>query len=148
MRAPRARDTRPSLPVGDIRQDPVLMARVSATAPALFGDNCAACHGSDGRGGPGFPDLADAAWLWGGDAQAILETLRVGINAPHPETRFAQMPAFGDTGMLTRPQIRAVAAYVGSLSGAGDAAAPDAVAQGEALFAENCSGCSGFGAAA
>ena len=132
-----------SLPVGDIRQDPVLMARVSATAPALFGDNCAACHGSDGRGGPGFPDLADAAWLWGGDAQAILETLRVGINAPHPETRFAQMPAFGDTGMLTRPQIRAVAAYVGSLSGAGDAAAPDAVAQGEALFTENCTGCHG-----
>jgi cytochrome c oxidase cbb3-type subunit 3 len=45
--------------------------------------------------------------------------------------------------MLTRPQIRAVAAYVGSLSGAGDAAAPDAVAQGEALFTENCTGCHG-----
>ena len=45
-----------------------LMQIVSGTAPALFGDNCAACHGRAGAGGPGFPSLVDGAWLWGGDA--------------------------------------------------------------------------------
>ena len=35
----------------------------------LFANNCAACHGSDGRGAPGFPNLTDGDWLWGGDAR-------------------------------------------------------------------------------
>ena len=27
------------------------------------------CHGSDGGGAKGFPNLTDADWLWGGDAR-------------------------------------------------------------------------------
>tara|TARA_R110002033_G_scaffold50832_1_gene97957 strand:- start:658 stop:1536 length:879 start_codon:yes stop_codon:yes gene_type:complete len=132
-----------TLPVEEIRQDAVLMARVEQTAPALYGDSCAACHGSDAAGGPGFPSLVDGAWLWGGDAGTIMETLRVGINAPHPESRWAQMLAFGETGILTRPQIRTVVDYVQSLSGLDTEAAPDRLAEGETIFAENCASCHG-----
>src|SRR5690554_701534 len=52
-----------SLPADEIRADPDLMAHVGRTAPALFGDNCAACHGIRADGGPGFPSLVDDAWL-------------------------------------------------------------------------------------
>ena len=118
------------------------MQIVSGAAPALWGDNCEACHGRAGAGGPGFPNLVDGAWLWGGDDEAVLETLRVGINATHPETRVSEMLAFGETGILTRDQIRTVAAYVQSLSGL---ASPDEAAreEGATLFAENCASCHG-----
>lgn len=132
-----------TLPPDAIRQDAALMAHVGRTAPALFGDNCAACHGAGAAGGPGIPSLVDEAWLWGGDAETILETLRVGINAPHPETRIAQMLAFGELGILTRPQIRTVVDYVQSLSGLETGAGPERLAEGAAIFAENCASCHG-----
>ena len=131
------------LSADDIRQDSSLMTHVNQTAPALYADNCAACHGSEAGGGPGFPSLTDDAWLWGGDTDTIMETLRVGINAPHPESRIAQMLAFGDMGVLTRPQIRTVVDYVQSLSGIETEASPEELAEGEAIFADNCSSCHG-----
>ncbi|WP_299655748.1 cytochrome-c oxidase, cbb3-type subunit III [uncultured Jannaschia sp.] len=131
------------LPAHQIREIPEIMAHVNATAPALFGDYCAGCHGTEGAGGPGFPSLVDDAWLWGGDAETIMETLRVGINAPHPESRIAQMLAFGALDILTRPQIRAVVDYVQSLSGLETEATPEVLAEGEAIFAENCVSCHG-----
>lgn len=132
-----------TLPAEDIRQDPALMARVAQTAPALFGDNCAACHGTNAAGGPGFPSLVDDAWLWGGDTATIMETLRVGINAPHPDSRSSQMLAFGETGILTRPQIRTVVNYVQSLSGRETQADAQQLAEGATIFAENCASCHG-----
>lgn len=129
------------LPVEDIRADPQLMARVNDTAPALFGDNCSVCHGADAAGGPGFPSLVDDAWLWGGDSEAVMETLRVGINSQHPETRFGQMLAFGRDGILDRDQVRAVVGYVRSLSGGG--APDDALATGAQIFTDNCASCHG-----
>jgi len=129
--------------IDEIRADPELMRVVDATAPALFGDNCAACHGPQAAGGPGFPSLVDSAWLWGGGSDDIMETLRVGINSPHPETRISQMPAFGYDGILTRDEIRAVTAYVSSLSGTeGPREVHDA---GAILFADNCASCHGDG---
>ncbi len=129
------------LPVDEIRADPALMAPVNDTAHALFGDNCAGCHGSDAAGGPGFPSLVDDAWLWGGDADTIMETLRVGINATHPETRYAQMLAFGEQGILPRDDIRTVVDYVQSLSGTG--APADRIAAGAEIYATNCASCHG-----
>ena len=127
--------------IDEIRADPELMRVVKATAPALFGDNCAACHGVNATGGPGFPSLVDSAWLWGGTSDDILETLRVGINSPHPETRTSQMLAFGRDGMLTRDEIRTVTAYVRSLSGAD--VPQDVRDAGATLFADNCASCHG-----
>lgn len=129
-----------ALPAGAILADPLLMARVNGAGHQLFGDNCAACHGSKAAGGPGFPSLVDDAWLWGGSEAAIMETLRVGINSPHPETRVSQMPAFGKGDLLTETQIAAVIPYVQSLS---SAARPKMEAEGATVFAENCASCHG-----
>ena len=122
-----------------IRADPVLMARALATAEPIYGQNCQACHGAGGIGGPGFPRLNDDDWLWGNAAETIHETLRVGINVAHPETRYAQMPAFGRDELLTRPQIELLVPHVISLSTPGAATTPEATV----LFAENCASCHG-----
>ena len=128
--------------VDEIRADPALMQVVHETAPALFGDNCAGCHGENAAGGPGFPSLVDDAWLWGGSPDQIMETLRVGINAPDsPDTRVSQMLAFGRDGILSRDEIRSVVGYVRSLSGAEVPA--DVRDAGAALFAANCASCHG-----
>ena len=53
----------------EIQADPRLMEKVRQTGRTLFGDNCAACHGSKAQGGNGFPNLTTASWLWGGDPE-------------------------------------------------------------------------------
>jgi cytochrome c oxidase cbb3-type subunit 3 len=125
--------------------DAELMPIVRRTGPALFGDNCAVCHGLDARGNPGFPNLMDGAWIWGGAPETVLETLRIGINAEHDETRVSQMLAFGRDGMLGRKEIEHVVTYVQSLSDPasieGDATA--AIEAGATIFAENCASCHG-----
>lgn len=126
-----------------ILADPAMMAVVRETGPALFGDNCAPCHGTDATGRPGFPNLVDGDWIWGGDYEMLMETLRVGINADHPETRVSQMLAFGRDGMLSRDDIRTVVAYVQSLSGVAPEATPETLAAGAELFAANCASCHG-----
>lgn len=124
--------------------DESLMQIVRQTGPRLFGDNCAACHGADGKGGKGYPNLAQASWLWGGDAQTIAETLRVGINANHPDTRISLMTAFGRDRVLERADVLQVAAYVQSLSNPKGAAVADVAAQdGKAVFDANCVACHG-----
>ncbi|QRI66552.1 cytochrome-c oxidase, cbb3-type subunit III (plasmid) [Shinella sp. PSBB067] len=128
----------------DIAADPDLMNHVRETGRTLFIDNCAACHGTRGTGGPGFPNLAAKAWLWGGEPDTIAETIRIGINATNEETRVSQMMAFGRDGVLDDRQVRAVAAYVRSLSdlpmGASDKAM---VEDGKQVFADNCVACHG-----
>ncbi|WP_245450928.1 cytochrome-c oxidase, cbb3-type subunit III [Borborobacter arsenicus] len=128
-----------------IQADSALMGVVQEAGATLFGDNCAVCHGTRGTGGKGFPDLAAKAWLWGGDPEAIAETIRVGINSPHEETRTSQMLAFGRDGMLDRTQIDDVLAYVQSIGTASEQAqpTPEAAARGSEIFAENCASCHG-----
>lgn len=134
-----------TLPFERLRADAQLMKFVRETGRTMFGDNCAACHGASGGGGPGFPNLADRAWLWGNDPDAIAETLRVGVNADHTDTRVSQMLAFGRDGLLARDAVLEVARYVQSLNGAG--AENDGTVQtpieGKRIFAENCAACHG-----
>src|SRR5215470_13185489 len=99
-----------------VQSDPKLMAMARETGRTLFGDNCAACHGHDARGGSGFPNLTTSSWLWGGKPEDIFDTIRTGINSTHPETHVSQMPAFGHDGMLPRADILKVVSYVYSLS--------------------------------
>jgi cytochrome c oxidase cbb3-type subunit 3 len=135
---------------GQIQADPQLMAVVRQTGRTLFGDNCAACHGRDAQGqhvgGKGFPNLTTNSWLWGGAPEQIAETIRVGINSSHPESRQSQMLAFGRDGMLPRSDIENVVAYIRSLSTKSDAPM-EQLAAGQAVFAANCASCHGEKAA-
>ncbi|RXF70908.1 cytochrome-c oxidase, cbb3-type subunit III [Hansschlegelia zhihuaiae] len=128
-----------------IRADPNLMGLVRETGRPLFGDNCAVCHGTDAKGGPGFPNLTSGSWLWGGKPEDVARTLQVGINAAHPDTRASQMLAFGRDGMLSREDVDAVAAYVQSLSDRSVSSGPDAAsaAAGAKVFASKCVACHG-----
>ena len=109
----------------EILANPQLMQVVKKTGHQLFGDNCAACHGRDGRGGDNYPDLTDHDWIWGGGPERIAETLRVGVNSRHAESRASQMPSFGRDEMLDPTQVRSVATYVHSLSNPVGLHAPD-----------------------
>lgn len=126
-----------------IQADAGLMNVVRQTAPALFGDNCAACHGRDAKGRSGFPDLTTRWWLWGGSPDAIFETIRVGVNSSHPQSRSSQMPAWGVDKMLPPADIEKVVAYVVSLGQPQPAGAAADAAAGEAIFAANCAACHG-----
>lgn len=127
-----------------IQADPDLMHRVGLAGRTLFEDNCAACHGVEATGGPGFPNLTAKAWLWGGEPDKIAETIRIGINSTNDDTRVSQMAAFGRDGVLDVAQISNVVAYVRSLSGLGDSAAEaESITAGKELFAANCVSCHG-----
>jgi len=67
-----------SLSAKEILADPGLSDYTVASAKVLFGDNCAACHGSGGQGGPGFPVLADDDWLYGGSIETITQSVTNG----------------------------------------------------------------------
>lgn len=132
-------------PFDQIRSNPDLMRITRATGKTLFGDNCAVCHGTSAHGGSGYPNLTDNAWLWGGEADAIYETLRVGINSNHPETRVSQMIAFGHDGVLDRAAITNVTSYVQSLSQPATSQSGDVqkISSGAKIYAENCASCHG-----
>ena len=74
----------------------------------LFLNNCAACHGSDAKGGKSFPNLTDKDWLYGGTPEKIIETLNHG--------RQGQMPPMA-AAVGTPQDVRNLANYVLSLSG-------------------------------
>jgi len=123
----------------EIAADPELMNVAYTGGEAVFADNCAPCHGLGGAGQGFYPSLADDAWIWGGTPEAIQQTIMHGVRSSDPDTRFNEMPAFGQ--MLTREQVDDVAEYVLQLSGAEhDAAAAESGAQ---LFAEQCAACHG-----
>ncbi len=124
-----------------VRADADLLAFAETGGRAIFAENCIPCHRAGGAGAKGYPNLADDDWLWGGTLAAIHQTITHGIRNSDPDSRQSQMPRFGADGLLTRPQIADVADYVLSLSG--QAAAPDALARGKAIFAENCAACHG-----
>ena len=128
-----------------VRADPGLMAYVREDGHRLFGDNCAACHGMDATGNPGFPNLVDRDWLWGGSPEAIAHTIAVGVNSPaHSETRVSQMMAFGQDGILDNAAVLAVTDYVKALSDPAYRKANAAsVAKGRQVFADNCVVCHG-----
>lgn len=108
---------------------------------SAFAVNCSQCHGSGAAGAPGFPNLNDDDWLWGGSVDQIYETIKYGIRSDHDDTRIGEMPAFLTNEMLDRSQINDVTEYVLSLSDTRED--KEAVARGEVVFQENCASCHG-----
>lgn len=125
-----------------ILADPKLLAQAKAGGKAAFKNNCAQCHGSDGKGSQGYPNLTDSDWLWGGDLANIELTLQHGIRSPDDKaTRTSQMPNFGKDGILQPAQVGDVVAHVRSLSGAAPVNA--AAMRGSQIYAANCAVCHG-----
>ncbi|SDJ27661.1 cytochrome c oxidase cbb3-type subunit 3 [Ferrimonas sediminum] len=101
----------------------------------LFLQNCSQCHGSDAKGGPGFPNLTDGAWLWGGDPATIKLTIMNG-------RRGMMMPKGGLP--ITDEEIPAIAEYVYGLGGRKHDA--ELAAKGQAGFMKGCFACHGMDA--
>jgi cytochrome c oxidase cbb3-type subunit 3 len=106
-------------------------AQAMATANNLFQNNCAQCHGADGGGARGFPNLANADWQWGGDPDSIVQTIANG--------RVAAMTPWID--VLGEEGVDAVVAYVQQLSGQESDAAK--AAAGATQFMTFCAACHG-----
>lgn len=93
--------------------DELSVSELAATPQAvemgrnLFAHNCSTCHGSDARGAPGYPDLTDDHWIWGGDPAQIEHSVVQG--------RRAAMPPFGDA--LGEQGVTRTAVYVQKLAG-------------------------------
>ena len=85
-------------------------AAMAARGKAVFAEQCAVCHGDDGRGKKevGAPNLtAASSWLYGGDRGAIRQQVR--------NPRHGVMPAW--EGRLDEATIKMLAVYVHSLGG-------------------------------
>ncbi|MEM6904857.1 MAG: cytochrome-c oxidase, cbb3-type subunit III, partial [Pseudomonadota bacterium] len=118
---------------------PTLDSFAQAGGAAVFRTYCSQCHGAGAAGALGYPNLIDDDWLWGGDHEAIAATIRHGIRWEEDyDTRYSQMAAFGRDGILSKPEIRTVADYILSLSGAAEGSA-----EGEELYLDNCAACHG-----
>ena len=128
--------------LADIEKDPALLALARARGKTVFGDNCAACHGTGAAGSKGFPNLNDDDWLWGGSLDQIMQTIQFGARSGHANAHEGQMFAFGKDGTLKREEIVTVANYVRSLSGLSTRPGYDAAA-GAKIFADNCTACHG-----
>lgn len=97
----------------------------------LFNNNCSVCHGSDGRGSYGFPNLADSAWLYGGSAEQIKASITNG--------RKGAMPAWGP--VIGEEGVDNVAEYVFKISGREHDA--EKAAAGAKTYATYCASCHG-----
>lgn len=118
-----------------ILADSDLTEYVKRSGKVLFGDNCAACHGTNGVGttdkeGLFAPVLDDDDWLYGGKIDDIYNTISGG--------RQGMMVAHKDS--LSAQQIDAVAKYVKALSeGKGDSE----VAGKKVFMESDCTSCHG-----
>ncbi len=119
-----------AMPIEQVAQD----EQALKMGGRIFASNCSVCHGSDAKGGYGFPNLTDDDWLYGGDPQTIKTTLLYG--------RQAVMPAWKDS--IGEEGIRNVAGYIRTFSGLKnpDTAKVDLEA-GQNIYATNCAVCHG-----
>lgn len=92
---------------------------------AIYQESCIACHGPEGKGTSGAPDLSAPAMLAGRSLEDLYQVIGRGAGE--------KMPAFGDS--LTDDERWAAAAFVRSLAygTSGEEAAESAAAMGEPM---------------
>lgn len=114
-----------SMPVETLAADP----EARKIGQRLFLNYCTACHGSDAGGAPGYPNLRDEEWKWGGTPEAIEATITGGRQALMPTWE----PALGKDG------VREVVQYV--LSFTNRQTHPELVEAGKQRFETICFSC-------
>lgn len=114
---------------------------VSAGA-STFKVFCSQCHGSGAQGGPGYPNLNDDSWLWGGKPEQVLHTIAHGVrNQTDADARLSMMPSFGKDQLLTSDQITQVSNHVLKLAKREHDVA--LAMSGATVYTENCAACHG-----
>ena len=125
-----------------IRADADLSRFATAGGASIFKVYCTQCHGSGAAGSPGYPNLNDDDWLWGGDLESIYFSIKHGIrNTDDDDARDSQMPAFGADELLEKEDINAVTEFVLQISDLEHDATLAGV--GREIYADNCSSCHG-----
>lgn len=105
----------PAAEIGDLTEYVVKLSGRPADAGAVaraapnFANQCAACHGVEGKGDVAFgaPNLTDAEWLYGSD--------RVSIRGQIVNGRGGVMPSW--EGRLSPETIKAMAVYIHANAG-------------------------------
>ena len=129
--------------LSEIASDPELVQFAVAGGSSAFKVYCVQCHGSGAEGSPGYPNLNDDDWIWGGSLEDIAWTIRHGVRQEADfDSRFNDMPAYGTDGLLSREEISDVAWYVRQISGQDFDA--EAAARGAETFEIECSACHGL----
>lgn len=124
----------------DIAGDEELLTYATHAGEVIFETYCSQCHGIGAAGSPGYPNLTDDDWLWGGTYADIDYTVHHGIRDYSDDaTRDSAMTPFA--GVLTNEEIETLVSYVQSLS---SIETPEFdLAAAETLFANNCASCHG-----
>lgn len=105
---------------------------------SIFGNTCATCHGSAGKGAIGYPNLTDTVWHWGGSPEQVLQSVLDG--------REGVMPPWGKIleGMGGPDATDYVIAHVRALGDtAGGKPGDFAAARGKGLYEGVCVACHG-----
>jgi cytochrome c oxidase cbb3-type subunit 3 len=101
-----------------------------ALGRSLYASYCTTCHGSDARGAPGYPNLTDDNWQWGGTEKDIITTITNG--------RIAVMTPWAQI-LGSDEAVDNMVRYVRSLSGLTDA--DTAAMTAETQFKTLCAAC-------
>jgi cytochrome c oxidase cbb3-type subunit III len=130
-----------AMDVSEILLDEKLERFARAGGKSAFKIYCSQCHGTGAEGAPGYPNLNDDEWIWGGTIEEIYASISHGIRSPaDPDTHYNIMPNFGTEDLLPLEQIRSVARQVASFSGIdGGADSPE----GATVYQDNCAACHG-----
>jgi cytochrome c oxidase cbb3-type subunit 3 len=129
--------------LAEIKSKPELLNFALAGGKAAFANNCSPCHGRGAQGFPGYPNLNDDKWLWGGTLDQIQQTILYGVRSGNDKAHVSQMPKFGEDKLLTPEQISDTTEYVLLLSKLPHDAA--AAQRGDAVFHGDggCTACHG-----
>lgn len=102
----------------------------NALGASLYASYCTTCHGSDARGAPGYPNLTDDDWQWGGTEKDIYTTIYNG--------RMAVMTPWAQV-LGSDEAVDNMVGYVRSLSGLEEAG--EAAESAKTQFTTFCAAC-------
>lgn len=118
-------------PITELAEDPAAIK----VGRRLFLNYCAQCHGADGKGARGFPNLADNAWAWGGEPEQIKHSIMEGRNG----IMVPWGPVLGEQG------VEEVTEYVLSIAGRDHNAELASKGQSRYIVCSACHGMDGKG---